>query len=64
MFLCDHCLIEFKEALWQQDQFFNKEPFPDSESNTNATATGLCVDLESAAIYCPNRYEVKFRTNH
>jgi len=48
---------QMHDELYDQSQFFNDEPFPESESSSNPEAVSKCDSLENAAIHCPKRYE-------
>ena len=46
---------EFKKLLNSSGQFFNEEPFPANESD--AAAFKNCLDIDSAKLNCPKRWE-------
>jgi len=46
---------DFKKRLEDQSMFFNEEKIPENESNKEAFSK--CTSMETAEIYCPNRYK-------
>ena len=46
---------EFRSKLDSPDNYFNKDPFPDNESDAQAHAR--CSTIEGAKKYCPMRWK-------
>ena len=46
---------EFRSKLDSPDNYFNKDPFPDNESDAHAHAR--CSTIEGAKKYCPMRWK-------
>ena len=46
---------EFRSKLDSPDNFFNKDPFPDNESDAQAHVR--CSTIEGAKKYCPMRWK-------
>ena len=46
---------EFRSKLDSPDYYFNKDPFPDNESDAQAHAR--CSTIEGAKKYCPMRWK-------